>query len=129
MHTLPDEYDELRLDAEVLPGNAHSIAHPFLSLVVNLNVATLAHRDRQDKSLCVVLAVGNFEGGALCLYEAGLVLPLRNGDFAAFPSYRITHFNLHFSGQRASLVLHTDREIDRWTKGGRNGWEENCHFR
>ncbi|KAH9913775.1 uncharacterized protein B0H18DRAFT_822407, partial [Fomitopsis serialis] len=43
MHTLPDEYDELRLDAEVLPGNAHSIAHPFLSLVVNINVATLAH--------------------------------------------------------------------------------------
>lgn len=117
------------MDAEVLPGNAHSIAHPFLSLVINLNVATLAHRDRQDKSICVVLPVGEFEGGALCLYEAGLVVPLRNGDFIAFPSAGMTHFNLHFSGQRASLVLHTDREIDKWSKGGQNGWEDNSHFR
>ncbi|KAH9913744.1 uncharacterized protein B0H18DRAFT_830823, partial [Fomitopsis serialis] len=68
------EYDDLRMDAEVLPGNASSLVHPFLSLVVNLNVATLAHRDKQDKSLCVVLAVGEFEGGELCLYEPGLAL-------------------------------------------------------
>ncbi|KAH9905523.1 uncharacterized protein B0H18DRAFT_824077, partial [Fomitopsis serialis] len=53
--TLPDEYRVLSMDAQVLPGNAHSIVHPFLSLVINLNVATMAHRDRKDKSLCVVL--------------------------------------------------------------------------
>lgn len=117
------------MDAEVLPGNASSLVHPFLSLVVNLNVATLAHRDKQDKSLCVVLAVGEFEGGELCLYEPGLALPLRNGDFVAFPSSRVTHFNLHFTGRRASIVLHTDKEIDRWTKEGRNGWAGNAHFR
>ena len=51
------------MDAEVLPGNVFSPVHPFLSLVINLNVATLAHRDRQDKELCVVLAVGDFDGG------------------------------------------------------------------
>ena len=118
----------LSMDAQVLPGNAHSIVHPFLSLVINLNVATMAHRDRKDKSLCVVLAVGDFEGGDLCLYEAGLVLPLRNGDFTAFPSYRLTHYNLHFTGRRASIVLHTDKEIEKWTDGGRNGWEGNAHF-
>ncbi|KAH9829346.1 uncharacterized protein C8Q71DRAFT_678985, partial [Rhodofomes roseus] len=37
------DYDDLRIDADMLPGNAHSIVYPFLSLVVNLNVATLAH--------------------------------------------------------------------------------------
>ncbi|KAH9928608.1 uncharacterized protein B0H18DRAFT_1117802 [Fomitopsis serialis] len=87
---LPATYADLRLDAEILPGNACSVVHPFLSLVINLNVATLAHRDSQDKSLCVVLAVGDYEGGELCLYEPGLVLPLRNGDFVAFPSSRYT---------------------------------------
>lgn len=116
------------MDAEILPGNAHSIVHPFLSLVINMNVATLAHRDSQDKALCVVLAVGEFEDGELCLYEPGLVLPLRSGNFAAFPSARITHFNQHFRGKRASIVLHTDREIDKWTKGERNGWMGNNHF-
>ncbi|KAH9912426.1 uncharacterized protein B0H18DRAFT_818828, partial [Fomitopsis serialis] len=40
---LPEEYHDLSMDAEVLPGNAHSIVHPFLLLVVNLNVTTSAH--------------------------------------------------------------------------------------
>ena len=116
------------MDAEVLPGNAFSPVHPFLSLVINLNVATLAHRDRQDKELCVVLAVGDFDGGDLCLYEPGLVVSLQNGHFIAFPSYKITHFNLHFTGRRSSIVLHTDKHIDGWTSGGRNGWEDNMEF-
>lgn len=126
---LPEEYRVLSADAEVLPGNARSVVHPFLSLVVNLNVATLAHRDRKDKSLCVVLVIGDFKEGDLCLYEPGLVLSLRNGDFVAFLSSRITHFNLHFEGRRASIVLHTDCEFDKWTEGERNGWETNAHFR
>ncbi|KAH9914613.1 uncharacterized protein B0H18DRAFT_886800, partial [Fomitopsis serialis] len=65
------EYDDLRMDAEVLPGNASSLVHPFLSLVVNLNVATLAHRDKQDKSLCVVLAVESLrEASCVCTSPA-----------------------------------------------------------
>ncbi|KAH9910233.1 uncharacterized protein B0H18DRAFT_838686, partial [Fomitopsis serialis] len=56
----PQEYAEMSVDAEVLPGNAGSIVHPFLSLVINLNVATSAHRDSMDKTLCVVLPIGDF---------------------------------------------------------------------
>ncbi|KAH9910546.1 uncharacterized protein B0H18DRAFT_839669, partial [Fomitopsis serialis] len=41
--SLLEEYEVLSMDAEILPGNEHSIVHPFLSLVINLNVATLAH--------------------------------------------------------------------------------------
>ncbi|KAI0734082.1 hypothetical protein C8Q72DRAFT_810169 [Fomitopsis betulina] len=102
--------------------------HPFLSPVINLNIVTLAHRDHQDKSMCIVLVVGDYEGGELCLYEPGLVLPLSNGDFAAFSSSCVTHYNLHFTGQRTSIVLHTDKEINKWMNSGHNSWETNQHF-
>lgn len=125
---LPNEYQNLSLHADSLPGNAHTIAYPFLSVVVNLNVATLGHRDSKDKGLCVVIVIGDFENGELCLYEPGLVVPLRSGDFLVFPSARITHYNVHYSGCRASIVLHTDREIDKWTNQQRNGWEDNMYF-
>ena len=125
---LPQEFRDLSLDAESLPGNVHPIAYPFLSVVVNLNVTTLGHRDSKDKGFCVVIAIGDFENGELCLYEPGLVVPLRPGHFIIFPSARITHFNIHYSGCRASIVLHTDGEIDKWTHGQRNGWEDNVYF-
>lgn len=126
--TNPLEYEDLEMDALVLPGNHFSLVHPFLSLVINLNVVTQGHRDAKDKSMCLVLAIGDFTGGDICLYEPGLVISLRNGDFILFPSFRLTHFNLHFVGQRASMVLHTDKEMDKWTQGGRNGWETNETF-
>ena len=116
------------MDAEILPGNAHSPVHPFLSLVINLNVATLAHRDSGDKSLCVVMPIGDFSGGDLCLYEPGIVLSLRSGDFVAFPSFQITHFNLHYTGCRASIVLHTDKAFKDWSQARRNGYESNEYF-
>ncbi|EPS92967.1 hypothetical protein FOMPIDRAFT_20930, partial [Fomitopsis schrenkii] len=70
---LPEEYQNLTLHADSLPGNVHTIAYPFLSVVVNLNAATLGHRDRKDKGLCVVMVIGDFEDSELCLYEPGLV--------------------------------------------------------
>lgn len=125
---LPEEYQNLTLHADSLPGNVHTIAYPFLSVVVNLNTATLGHRDRKDKGLCMVMVIGDFEDGELCLYEPGLVVPLRSGDLIVFPSASITHYNTHYSGCRASIVLHTDCEIDKWTHGQRNGWEDNMYF-
>ncbi|KAH9912434.1 uncharacterized protein B0H18DRAFT_853002, partial [Fomitopsis serialis] len=93
---LPMEYERLEATAAILPGNNVSAVSPFAALVVNLNVVTRAHRDRQDDGVCLVLPIGEFEGGELCLVEAGLVIPLRNGDFAVFPSCKLTHFNLHY---------------------------------
>lgn len=52
------------------------------------------------------------------------MLPLKSGDMVVFLSCALTHFNLHYRGERASLVLHTDREITKWTEG-RNGWAMN----
>jgi hypothetical protein len=36
----------------------------------------------------------------------------------------MTHFNLHFEGVRASLVLHSDKYGDQWVRD-RNGWLPN----
>jgi hypothetical protein len=124
---LPDDYEILVELVEILPGKPDSPVAPFLSLVVNINVSTLAHRDAKDKLLCLVLAVGNFTGGGLVLYEQGLVLELRNSDFAAFKSHETTHFNLEYEGERGSLVLHTDRELEKWKENG-NGWAGHPSF-
>jgi hypothetical protein len=45
----------------------------------------------------------------------GLVIKLKPGD--------ITHFNLHFSGLRGSIVLHSDVTGDKWVEDF-NGWIE-----
>ena len=81
------------------------------------------HRDQSDKRICVVIPFGDWEGGDICLYELGLVVKLRPGDVLVFPSCHITHFNLHFTGFRGSLVLHSDRQGANWVKDC-NGWEK-----
>jgi hypothetical protein len=101
-----------------------SPAHPFGGFVLNINVVTGAHRDFKDLKICLVLVIGDHIGGELCLVEPGLVLQLRNGDMAIFPSGRITHFNLHYTGTRASVVLHSDYAGKKWGES-RNGWTHN----
>src|ERR1700709_2388271 len=93
----------------VLPGNPVPPVIPFISLVVNINVLNKSDWDRHDRHLCMVIPVGHFEGGALCLLENGLVLELRNGDIALFRSSEGTHFNLDYQGERASLVFQTGK--------------------
>jgi hypothetical protein len=119
---LPDIYDDLSIFADVLPGHEVAPAHPFCGIVLNINVVTGAHRDFKDLEICLVIDIGDHVGGELCLVEPGIVLRLRNGDMAIFPSGRITHFNLHYTGTRASMVLHSDGEGVKWGRD-RNGWE------
>ncbi|KAH9911249.1 uncharacterized protein B0H18DRAFT_854571, partial [Fomitopsis serialis] len=95
---LPNEYERLEATASILPDNNASAVHPFVALAVNLNVVTRAHRDAQDDRVCLVLPIGDFNGGELCIVEAGLVIPLRHADFIVFPSCEFTHFNLHYTG-------------------------------
>ena len=111
------------MSIEELPGKQCPLVAPFSNLVVNL--ATKAHRDVMDKEFCLVMPIGDFEGGDLCLYEPGLVFALKNGDLAVFPSGCTTHFNSHFKGYRASFALSVDKMMDGWTGGRRNGWDSN----
>ncbi|KAG2751870.1 hypothetical protein P692DRAFT_20726310, partial [Suillus brevipes Sb2] len=124
---LPNEYEVLVKLCQDLPGGETSPVSPFLSLVINLNVCTIAHRDKYDKDLCLVLPLGEFSGGALAMFEQGLVVELRSGDFVIFRSPETTHFNLRYKGRRASFVCHTDKGFDMW-KDERNGWGTNIHF-
>ncbi|KAH9917570.1 uncharacterized protein B0H18DRAFT_883715, partial [Fomitopsis serialis] len=73
---LPGEYERLEATAAILPGNNVSVVSPFVGLVVNLNVVTRAHRDSKDDGVCLVLPIGEFDGGELCLVEPGLIIPL-----------------------------------------------------
>ena len=118
---LPEIYQDLSIFADVLPGNEASPVHPFGGFVLNINVVTRAHCDVKDLHVCLVLVIGQHTGGELCLVEPGLVLRLRNGDMALFPSGCITHFNLHYKGIRSSLVLHSDGAGKAWADN-RNHW-------
>ncbi|KAH9838762.1 uncharacterized protein C8Q71DRAFT_689884, partial [Rhodofomes roseus] len=86
LRILPQEYSHLEASASILPDHHTSPVHPFLGLVINMNIATYAHRDSKDNSICLVLPIGYFDGGELCLLEAGLVVPLQHAQLCVFPS-------------------------------------------
>lgn len=102
---LQDESEMLMEVVSVLPGNHSTPFTPFISLVININVRTKAHRDCQDHHLCLVIPIEHFQGGALCLLGNGLVLELCSGNIAIFRSSEVTHFNLDYKGARVSLVF------------------------
>ena len=124
---LQEEFNLLEAYVQILPGNNSPTYSPFLSISINFNVATKGHRDSMDKAVCLVLAITNARGGDLVLHEPGIVVDLKNGDIIIFKSSKITHFNLHFTGIRASIVLHSDKEFDRWVEN-RNNWQSNHFF-
>ncbi|KAJ7075365.1 hypothetical protein C8R43DRAFT_1054194, partial [Mycena crocata] len=119
---LPEDYQELSIYVEHLPLDASSPAYPFGGFVLNISACTWAHRDKGDKRLCLVVPFGSFKGGQLCLFETGFSFDLQLGDVLIFPSADLTHFNLHFQGQRGTLVLHSDRQGDGWVRD-RHGWD------
>lgn len=67
-------------------------------------------------------------GGELPLLEPGLVLDLANSDMVLFPSSKISYFNMHYCGKRASLVFHSDSSSQSWIKD-QNGWSQNIYFK
>ena len=124
---LPEAHENLSNFVDCLPGNESPMAHPFSGFVLNINVSTRIHRDWNDKDICIVIPISDCEGGELVLMELGLVLDLKNGDMVIFRSGELSHFNLHYRGKRASLVLHSDRSGDSWVDN-RNNWADNVHF-
>ncbi|KAJ3748212.1 hypothetical protein EV360DRAFT_57030, partial [Lentinula raphanica] len=120
----PDQFKEITGMIDIIPLHDLSPVKPFTSFVLNLNVTTLLHKDVGDKSGCIVLSIGSHTGGELCLLEPRLALQLRHGDWVVFPSQHYTHFNLHYSGVRASLVIQSDKEGTSYEKNG-NGWDMN----
>jgi hypothetical protein len=120
---MPEQHSELAIFCDILPLNCRPATYPFSGCVINIQVSTAGHRDSLDKTICVVIPFGKFEGGEVVLYEAGIVIDLRPGIVLIFPSFKFTHFNLHFNGFRGSVVLLSDKEGDSWVKD-RNGWKD-----
>ena len=120
---LPQEYKILKEYAESLPIGSSPLGSPFAGLVLNLRVATTAHKDSVDKITCGVIPFGKYKGGEPCLYEAKLAFSLPSGFILFFPSDQFVHYNLHFQGKRGSIVLQSDRHFDEWIQD-RNGWKE-----
>jgi hypothetical protein len=125
---LPLEYKALVRIVESLPGQPGSLVAPFTSFALNINVCTQAHRDVGDHILCLVLAISSFTGGGLVLHEPGLSIELGHGDWAAFHSNDITHYNTHYTGSRASFVLQSDRAFERWLATD-NGWSHSNYYK
>ncbi|KAG8791642.1 hypothetical protein FRC12_008544 [Ceratobasidium sp. 428] len=96
---------------------------PFCMTVLNVQSVSRGHRDAADMedNICLIFAFGEFEGGALCVLEPGIVYDLPNGQFAAIRSKRNVHFNLDYKGRRFSFVFTSDNELKRWEER-RNGW-------
>jgi len=119
---LPEHFESLSNVFEDLPFEPKFAAlFPFTKLVINVGAQTEGHTDPKDDGLCVVIPFGDWEGGELCLYHPGVVLGLEPGDVVAFPSDRISHFNLEMSGLHGSLVLATDKDI-------RSSWMQHKNF-
>ena len=124
---LPDSYEILSYLIEALPNCDTSPVHLVSGFVLNVNVSTHIHRDWGDEDICLVLVLSDCVGGELCLLEPGVVLKLNTGDIVIFKSADISHFNLHYTGKRASLVFHTDKAARSWAKD-RNGWNHNVYM-
>lgn len=117
----PVESGQFQLYCDVLPFAEASPAYPNGGFVINIRCCTLGHRDHVDLEWCVSINLGDYEGGEMCLHEAGLVLESRPGDVSIFRSRRQTHFNLHYTGVRISVILHTDLHATQMIEGS-NGW-------
>jgi hypothetical protein len=123
---LPNEYTVVKSFVDVLPLNECPTAYPFPGFVLNLQVSTEAHRDSGDSTICVVIPFGTWKNGGIVLHEVRLLVDLSPGDILVFPSYKITHFNLHFDGLRFSLVMHSDKHGQSWVDD-RNGWKTHIY--
>jgi len=59
--------------------------------------------------------------------ELGLRLTMHNGDMVLFRSRELSHFNMHFTGERVSVVFHNDSAGDLWVKH-RNHWSGSIYM-
>ena len=109
------------LYCDVQPMDRNIPTSPFSGFFLNLCVATDGHTDPNDHGPCAIFTVGPYKGGQLVLDDIGLVIDLQPGQVLFFPSRFVTHYNLHFHGLRASVVMSFDKDGLKWVKT-ENGW-------
>ncbi|THV01848.1 hypothetical protein K435DRAFT_654520 [Dendrothele bispora CBS 962.96] len=121
-------FSDIELEVDIFPLQDTNPVRPFSSFVLNLNVMTQPHRDWGDKNGCIVLVLGEHLGGGIVFHEARVVVETSHADSVTFQSGRLTHYNLSYSGVRASVVIHSDKAGSEYQKNG-NGWDDNQYVR
>jgi hypothetical protein len=97
-------------------------AAPFSNVAINWRAKTGIHHDFNDLGLCVIIALGEFTDFGVCLGGMNTVFELQHGQVLVFDSRSTPHFNRDGSGDRHSIVLHTNRHLEKWSFPGL-GWE------
>ena len=91
----------------------------FPTIAINFNVTSNYHWDDKDdpNGLCVLVALGDFEGGELCFPQLQIVVKLKPGQVVIFPSYLLLHGNLPITkGIRFSIVYFVHKDFFLYIK-------------
>jgi hypothetical protein len=99
---------------------------PFSGVALNWHALAKAHVDPGDGPLAVIVPIGDFKGGHVCLPTLKLTFELQPGEVLIFDSKMLPHFNLDPElgpgDARHSLVLYTQHRLSTWCAG--NGWPD-----
>jgi hypothetical protein len=107
---------------DILPLGEKTTSTAFTGFALNIGVQTKPHLDKKDmRKFCMVIVLGDGDGGDLCFHELGIRITARPGDVIAFMSGWLTHFNTPFQGRRVSIVNYTEHSMSSWGEKG-NGW-------
>ncbi|RHZ76539.1 hypothetical protein Glove_196g94 [Diversispora epigaea] len=65
-------------------------------IAVNFNTISDNYCDKHDNPncLCILIALGNFDGGELCFFQLKIIIPLCPNQIVAFSSRLLLHGNL-----------------------------------
>jgi len=87
----------------------------YNQVIINRNYQCLPHKDKKNVGESIILGLGNYEGGALCVQnedEQVFQLNLLH-RLAKFDASKFTHFVIPFDGERYTLVFYNIKLIKR----------------
>jgi hypothetical protein len=112
----PGQFRELRRAR--LPPGMRRLAGVWTGFAVNrgseeIPVETTPHRDYKSVfyGKSCLYPFGNFEGGAIILWELRMILELKAGDLFLFEDHLLTHSNEAVKGERHSLVAFMHQRV------------------
>ena len=112
-----------------LPNDLKGLSGAFMGCAINIGsegtpVQTEPHRDVKERAFGVscLCPFGEFEGGALILWELKLIIELAPGDLFFFPDSLIHHSNEEVKGVRHSIVAFTQQSVFAY-------WRKICQYK
>jgi predicted 2-oxoglutarate/Fe(II)-dependent dioxygenase YbiX len=79
-------------------------------LAVNYNITTKFHIDLSDEGMCVIVPVGEWEGGELIIPQLGIKINLVKGQVVMMRSSLLVHGNYIARGFRIGLVFFSHKQ-------------------